>query len=394
MTNRHYDRLAALRSAVAHAGLSGAFLAPGADLEYLTGIPRVRFMSDRDRQLDDVQGCCVGLRGDPVFVVTHSEWNMEAGLSNLAGSVVRYDRSEHVAAIREAISRAGIDGGRIAVSDDMMFAHARLIETVTDLHLTGLSPYIQPLREQKDEEELRSIECAGIIALHALTATVAKATETMHRRDFLAELTHQLLAHGSEGIPYGPDLHAAGPRCDVRWAAIEGDAVITPPAAVSVDMSASFQGYRADIGRTVAFGSLPAVSADALEVVKRAQEAAAATLVPDVHAGDVDAAARRVMTAGGLGDAFWIPVGHGVGLEIHEPPILEAGSTHPLPLGSVVSVEVGAWEDGSLSAFWEDQVAVGEDGPRWLTRSPQPLFIVGQSPAGAWRRSLETHHRR
>jgi Xaa-Pro aminopeptidase len=145
---------------------------------------------------------------------------------------------------------------------------------------------------------------------------------------------------------------------------------------VSVDHIPDKGGYPAEVGRTVFVGAPPPGAAEALAACRRAVDAGVAALRPGVAARDVDAAARQVMDAAGLGDAFVIPAGHGIGLELHEPPRLGPESTAAVPEGCVVTVEVSAWRAGTLSAFWEEDAVVTPGGARLLTRGPDAPLVV------------------
>ena len=145
---------------------------------------------------------------------------------------------------------------------------------------------------------------------------------------------------------------------------------------MSVDLIAVRGGYRADVGRTVYVGEPPPGAEAALAACRQAVDAGLAALRPGVPAGEVDAAARAVMDRAGLADAFVIPAGHGIGLELHEPPRLGPGVGAAVPDGCVVTVEVAAWRDASLSAFWEEDAVVGPDGAELLTRGPAQAPVV------------------
>ncbi len=102
--------------------------------------------------------------------------------------------------------------------------------------------------------------------------------------------------------------------------------------------------------RTVCLGKPRAKERAAYEAVLEAQEAAVAAVGPGVSCGEVDEAARGVLRRAGLAEAFTHSTGHGVGLEIHEPPRIGAGQTTRLLAGMVVTIEPGVYLAGR-SAF-------------------------------------------
>jgi Xaa-Pro aminopeptidase len=105
-----------------------------------------------------------------------------------------------------------------------------------------------------------------------------------------------------------------------------------------------------------------------------ANQAGLAAVRGGVAAREVDAAARSVLETRGLGDRFTHGVGHGVGLDVHELPTLNAQSRDQLRTGAVVTIEPGVYLEGAFGVRIEDLVVVEEAGCRVLTRSPKELI--------------------
>jgi Xaa-Pro aminopeptidase len=112
------------------------------------------------------------------------------------------------------------------------------------------------------------------------------------------------------------------------------------------------------------------------DVVLRANQAAVAAVRAGVTTGDVDGAARAVIEAAGYGAQFFHRVGHGLGLEVHEDPSLDPGSTTVLEPGMVFTIEPGIYLPGFGGVRIEDDVVVEEDGCRVLTKSDRRLKVV------------------
>lgn len=374
-------RLDAFREGLAAAGVSAAFLPQSADVEYLTGVPRARNVTDPDWDREVlVEGCFVGLEWAPLFLFTHSEWSIPAA----AGSGPYETREmppddDPVAWLREAAGAAGA-GAVVAIGDHLPFRQLEALRAaLPGTTFVPVSPIVMPLRASKDADEVAAIHAAGEMSLSALDATLDRFATRFARRDFLLELELQLRLRGSQRIAYAPDIHASGPTTTVRWSEdVLGDAgaMVEAPAAVTVDWGAVVDGYRADIGRTFYVGEPPPGQREALDVVRRAQALAIAELHPGAPAAAVDTASRTLMEAHGYGDAFWIPSGHGLGLDVHEPPRLRQGSSERIAVDAVVTVEIAAWRDGELSAFWEDDVLVGAVGTTLLTSGPDEPRVL------------------
>jgi len=128
--------------------------------------------------------------------------------------------------------------------------------------------------------------------------------------------------------------------------------------------------YPGDQTRTIVFDGTPTETYQTVhDTVRRAQQAALNAVKPGVTAGEIDHVARSVIDEAGYSDAFVHRTGHGVGLEVHEPPYLVAGNERKLEAGMVFSVEPGIYLD-SFGVRLEDLVVVTEDGCERLNQSP------------------------
>ena len=173
----------------------------------------------------------------------------------------------------------------------------------------------------------------------------------------------------------GAGPNGASPHHDVS------DRVIESGELVVIDIGGPLpSGYNSDCTRTYAVGGEPpAAVREAYAVLQDAQERAVRAVRPGVTAEQVDAAAREPITAAGLGERFIHRTGHGIGLEIHEPPYLRPGNPEPLQVGYVFSVEPGIYVPGRFGVRFENLVHLGADGPELLNEAPRELALGGPS---------------
>jgi Xaa-Pro aminopeptidase len=135
-------------------------------------------------------------------------------------------------------------------------------------------------------------------------------------------------------------------------------------------------GYCSDITRTVFAGEPTEEQRRVYDVVRSAQQAAFEAVRPGAAAQDVDRAARAVIVEAGYGDAFVHRTGHGIGLEVHEPPYIVEGDETLLAAGMTFSDEPGIYLDGRFGVRIEDQVLVTADGAERLNEAERTLVVV------------------
>jgi Xaa-Pro aminopeptidase len=143
-----------------------------------------------------------------------------------------------------------------------------------------------------------------------------------------------------------------------------------------MDFGGEIEDYLSDTTRTVVVGEPPEGFEAAYAAVREAQEAGVQAVRPGARAEDVDRAARSVVDTAGYGERFVHRTGHGIGLELHEPPYIVEGDRTVLEPGMTFSVEPGVYVEGRFGIRIEDIVAVTDDGVERLNRSTRELQVV------------------
>jgi Xaa-Pro aminopeptidase len=158
---------------------------------------------------------------------------------------------------------------------------------------------------------------------------------------------------------------------------------LAPGDLVLLDFGAAFDGYRADTTRMAVVGEPSARHREVHELVLAAHDAAVAAVRAGTTTGAVDAAARQVIDAAGMGELFFHRVGHGLGLEAHEDPSLDPGSATVLEAGMVFTIEPGIYVPGWGGVRIEDDVVVERAGCRLLTKADHSLRVIPVSAGRA-----------
>ena len=219
------------------------------------------------------------------------------------------------------------------------------------------------LRERKRPDELEHLRAAGRHADAAAAWIAGRDLGGLTERQLALELTTRFLREGAD--PYEHYIVATGAHGALPHH-VTGDTPIDPAQPLLCDFGCTVEGYHSDITRTYLPPGADGEVREALEIVRAAHDAVIAGLEPGLPAGEADRLARDVIAAAGHGERFVHRTGHGVGLEIHEPPYLRPGNPEPLQAGHVFSVEPGIYVPGRFGVRFENLVHLGADGPELL----------------------------
>jgi Xaa-Pro aminopeptidase len=280
------------------------------------------------------------------------------------------------AALRQAVADLGLAGRAVGVEHTVMrvFELRALEESAPGCRVHDATPVLASLRMVKDADELAAMRRAVQIVEDALRAALAQARAGMTERELAALWEQGIRAAGS--TPSFDTTVASGPNGANPHHA-SGERRLQPGDLVVLDGGAYYQGYASDITRTVAVGPISAEARRAYELVLAANGAGReAASLPGATGERIDAAARQVIEQGGYGEYFLHRTGHGLGIDIHEPPFIVAGSREPLPPGATFTVEPGVYLQGRLGVRIEDDVVITPGGAECLTSFPRELHTI------------------
>jgi Xaa-Pro aminopeptidase len=276
------------------------------------------------------------------------------------------------------VERARKDGtGRLAFEahDVTVELHETLQEAGAGTELVAGGQLVEGLRSVKEEDEIALIREACAISDRALTELLGTIRPGRTEREIGRELENRMREHGATGIAF-ETIVATGPNSAVPHHRPTGRAVAAGDL-LKIDFGAQFKGYHADCTRTMVVAAEPTDwQREIHAVVRTAQRAGRHALTPGADARQVDAAARDVVVAAGFGDRFTHGLGHGVGLEIHEAPMLGHGSDARLADRTPVTVEPGVYLPGRGGVRIEDTLVVRDGGPELLTTTPKDLLVL------------------
>jgi len=264
----------------------------------------------------------------------------------------------------------GIEAEHLTVAE-----RKRLMDLLpSSVRLRNAPALVERARMVKEDEELGLIRAAVRLGATLFDRALEVLRPGAREVEVAAEMEYVARRAGAEEMSF-PTIIASGARSALPHGRATEQA-IAPGGFVVCDFGVILAGYCSDQTRTVWVGAAPEEERHAYDSVKEAQQAAIGAVRPGVSAGEVDAAARKVLRKAGLGRYFTHSTGHGVGLEIHEAPRVAAGQKEVLKPGMVITIEPGVYFPGKWGVRIEDMVAVKEGGCEVLTPTSKDFLAV------------------
>lgn len=262
--------------------------------------------------------------------------------------------------------------GRLGVEQDhMTIGQLRLLKKqMKRTRLVPVNDLVQQLRRNKEPVEVEVIARAQDFTDRTFRDILPMLRPGANERDIALEIESRFRRRGEVAFD---SIIASGPN-GAKPHAGAGDRKLKKGDAVTLDIGCRIDGYCSDMTRTVFIGRAPAEMREVYEIVLEAQRRGLEAVRPGARAAAVDAAARDHIAGHGFSRQFGHSLGHGVGLAVHERPVLAGQSRDTLAPGDVVTVEPGIYIPGRGGVRIEDMVLVTRTGLRNFTRSPKELI--------------------
>jgi Xaa-Pro dipeptidase len=355
---RRHDRL---RAVAREAGASVALITSGTTaFAYLAGGQVGR--SER------LIALFVPVDGEPLLVAPAFERERmvrQTQLEHVGTDVRTWEEQDNPYAIARDALGAGRAGAKILVEPHTEYQTALALgRAMPGATLLDGTEAFERLRLHKDDDELARIRRAIAITHDVFDAAFAALHPGVRDREVSQAIAEGFRRAGSEGYA----LVQFGPLSALPHGHPHGDP-LRDGMVVLIDGGCQVDGYWSDITRTRFFGGAPPAEFRKVhDVVRDAQRAAIERVRPGVACEDIDRAARAVITKAGYGPRFTHRVGHGLGMDGHEPAYLVEGNRQRLEPGFVFTVEPGIYLPEQFGVRIEDDVACGPDGAIVLSR--------------------------
>jgi Xaa-Pro aminopeptidase len=355
-------------------GIDALFLAPSADLEYLTGLERqVPNFGEVSYPHSWVTGALLRRGAEPVFLFPRMFATFDVPHPPEGEIVVVNETDDGYAAFERVAGGVG-GSGSVAVGDRVW------AETVLELgRIVGFdrlrtgSRIVNGLRRVKDADEIAAMKRAIAPAEQAMAAVTPLVVPGVSMGELAEAVERELRRAGSRCPSFTTHiLTGIAPGDHDSGSATAWDPV---PEGTSVmfDFGGVVDGYCSDFGRTIFCGEPTAEFREAYEVMIAAYEAGLSAAAAGTPAREVNAACRAPIEEAGLGEHFRHRMGHGIGMNVHERPFLSEEDETPLQPGMTFTDEPSIMIIGGFSLRIEDVIVCGESGGRTLNSYPTDL---------------------
>lgn len=233
---------------------------------------------------------------------------------------------------------------------------------------------ITDLRSVKSRAELDAMRQAQKLTDDTFAYITERIAAGRTEREVMLDMEMFMRRQGSEGVAF--DFIVVSGKNSSLPHGVPTDKVIEKGDFITMDFGAVVNGYRSDMTRTVAVGSVCDEQRLVYNTVLAAQTAALAAIRAGEVCKDIDRIARDLIREASYGDCFGHGLGHSVGLDIHEMPAFNTRCETVLRSGMVMTVEPGIYLEGKFGVRIEDMVVVTADGYENLTKSPKELLII------------------
>jgi len=277
-------------------------------------------------------------------------------------------------ALKDALLYIGESTAKHIAIDEAMRSHFALIviEALPNPTYEFTTSTIGALRMRKDQTEFINLKENALIDDRAMQAGFAAIKEGVTELEIGEAINKHFISEGAKPqfciVGSGPN--GAFPHHHT------GDRKVEYGDAVLIDIGGRKGTFPSDMTRMSVLGEPPEGYLEIHAIVERAVQAAMAAAKPGAMAKDVDAAARGIIIEAGYGEFFVHRTGHGLGIDIHEPPYITATSEVILDEGMVFSIEPGIYLQGRFGVRLEEIVILRADGPEILSELTRELNII------------------
>lgn len=362
------ERLSRAQALMRKHGIGAALVEAGSSLLYFTGVKWWR--SER------LTAALLPAEGELCIVTPAFEEPSIREMLQVAGDVRVWNEHENpFALVAGWLNEKKLADRPVGVEETVRYyAVDGLQRALPGVSLVSASPIVNACRMRKSAAEIALMQRASDIVIAAYRTIPAGVEQGMTGEDVFALMRAAITGYGGETPSGGVQVNegSALPHGSKERQTIHDGSVVLMDCGCTVD------GYHADISRTFVFGEQSAMQRRIFAEVRRGQDIAMEAAQLGAPAGVVDDKVRAFYESLGYGPGYATPglphrIGHGIGLDVHEPVNLVHGETTPLAPGMCFSNEPGIYAPGSFGVRIEDCFYMTDSGPKYFSAPPKSL---------------------
>lgn len=345
----------------------GALITPGSNLFYLTGLDPKNVMERLFIFILYPEGKSVLISPDLYKDTADRDW--------IDKKIFWDDEDEPFEIFNEHLGMIKDEKGKLLIEDDMELSKLIPVQDLLKkFELVPLSRETRDMRVRKSDQELQHMRRAAEIADETFYGIIEEDLEGKTEKEVAALIEFLIKKNGGEG-PAFETIVASGPNAANPHHS-PSDKKLEKGELVIMDFGARYNGYCSDITRTIAVKGCSDEARKVYEIVREAQEKACNIVKNNIKVSIVDKTARDIIKEAGYGENFTHRLGHGIGLDPHEEPYLTITGKTELKEGMTFTIEPGIYITGNLGIRIEDDLMVGEDEGKRLTKAERDLKVV------------------
>jgi Xaa-Pro aminopeptidase len=358
-------------------GVEALFLAPSADLEYLTGVERqVPNFGEASYAHGWVTGALLRPGRDPVFLFPRMFATFDLPHPPEGEIVVVNETDDGYGALQGVLGGLGSEG-TILVGDRVWAEAVLNLERVLGPGRVEIgSRIVNELRRVKDDDELEAMKRAIVPVERAMAAVTPLVAPGVSMGELVEAVEHELRHAGSRCPSFTTHMFSGITADDLDSGMDSAWTPIPEGTSIMFDFGGVVDGYCSDFGRTIYCGEPSGEYRGAYDAMLAAYEAGRAAAVPGALARDVNAACRKPLEDAGFGEDFRHRMGHGIGMNVHERPFLSEEDETPLEAGMTFTDEPSIMAPGGINLRIEDVIVCAEGGGRTLNSYPTALVTT------------------
>lgn len=247
---------------------------------------------------------------------------------------------------------------------------SKIIEKNHEFEIKPLEALFQNLRLIKDEWEIHSLRKSARLGYQGYEFVASLLREGVSESELAFELEFFWKKRGASKLAFDSIIAFGANSSMPHYRA--GPSQLTSNTSVLIDIGVVLEHYHSDMTRVIFFGSPPPLLKTIYSIVEEAKEKSLASCRPGTLIGDLDQIARDWIASKGYGDRFTHSLGHGVGLDIHEPPLIREKGIYkdmPLQAGMVITIEPGIYLPNIGGVRLEDMILITNNGYENLTQT-------------------------